>query len=68
MPRGERFYYRHRDRVVDGTRCNDENPDVCIEGKCQVTSVRVWRVKIKLFLVASGVRHDVGFTGSGRSL
>ncbi|KYB26517.1 Papilin-like Protein [Tribolium castaneum] len=35
MPRGERFYYRHRNQVIDGTRCNDETPDVCINGKCQ---------------------------------
>lgn len=36
MPRGERFYYRHKKQVVDGTRCNDESLDVCVEGKCQV--------------------------------
>ncbi|XP_075221688.1 proteoglycan-like sulfated glycoprotein papilin isoform X2 [Lycorma delicatula] len=34
MPKGERFYYRHRDKVVDGTRCEEEKLDVCVNGKC----------------------------------
>ncbi|XP_019769290.2 papilin isoform X1 [Dendroctonus ponderosae] len=35
MPRGQRFYYRHAEQVVDGTRCNDESLDVCVNGQCQ---------------------------------
>ncbi|CAF4798136.1 unnamed protein product [Pieris macdunnoughi] len=35
MPRGERFYYRHKLKVVDGTRCNEESFDVCVDGTCQ---------------------------------
>ncbi|XP_049534828.1 papilin isoform X3 [Anopheles darlingi] len=35
MPFGERFYYRHRSKVIDGTRCNDESFDVCVDGTCQ---------------------------------
>ncbi|XP_057655879.1 papilin isoform X11 [Diorhabda carinulata] len=35
MPKGEKFYYRHADAVVDGTRCTDEGYDVCVRGKCQ---------------------------------
>ncbi|KRT86056.1 hypothetical protein AMK59_2573, partial [Oryctes borbonicus] len=35
MPRGERFYYRHKLQVVDGTKCHDESLDVCVAGKCQ---------------------------------
>ncbi|XP_066141086.1 papilin isoform X3 [Euwallacea fornicatus] len=35
MPKGQRFYYRHAVQVVDGTRCNDENLDVCVNGQCQ---------------------------------
>ncbi|XP_031784533.1 papilin isoform X3 [Nasonia vitripennis] len=34
MPRGERFFYRHRESVIDGTPCNIEKNDVCVEGKC----------------------------------
>lgn len=37
MPRGERFYFRHKSSVIDGTRCNDESNDVCVDGKCQVS-------------------------------
>lgn len=37
MPRGERFYYRHKSKVTDGTRCNDESNDVCVDGQCQVS-------------------------------
>lgn len=36
MPRGERFYYRHKSKVTDGTRCNDHSVDVCVDGQCQV--------------------------------
>uniref|UniRef100_A0A182J8P5 Papilin n=1 Tax=Anopheles atroparvus TaxID=41427 RepID=A0A182J8P5_ANOAO len=35
MPVGERFYYRHRAKVADGTRCNEESFDVCVDGTCQ---------------------------------
>ncbi|XP_055525400.1 papilin isoform X2 [Wyeomyia smithii] len=35
MPIGERFYYRHKAKVTDGTRCNDERFDVCVAGTCQ---------------------------------
>ncbi|RVE40154.1 hypothetical protein evm_015196 [Chilo suppressalis] len=35
MPRGERFYYRQQNKVIDGTRCNEESFDVCVNGTCQ---------------------------------
>lgn len=35
MPRGERFYYRHKAKVIDGTRCNEESLNVCVDGTCQ---------------------------------
>lgn len=41
MPHGERFYYRHKLKVTDGTRCNDESNDVCVDGQCQVSSSNV---------------------------
>ncbi|XP_065214045.1 papilin isoform X2 [Planococcus citri] len=34
MPRGERFYYRHKKQVIDGTTCDDERPDICVNGRC----------------------------------
>ncbi|KAH8381906.1 hypothetical protein KR009_000904, partial [Drosophila setifemur] len=34
MPKGERFYYRQREKVVDGTRCNAKDLDVCVDGQC----------------------------------
>ncbi|XP_074105077.1 proteoglycan-like sulfated glycoprotein papilin isoform X3 [Cotesia typhae] len=34
MPKGERFFYRHKLAVVDGTPCEVEKNDVCVEGKC----------------------------------
>nr|CAD7458623.1 unnamed protein product [Timema tahoe] len=39
MPRGERFYYRHKRKVVDGTRCDDEKLDICVDGQCLVEKV-----------------------------
>ena len=38
MPRGERFYYRHRRRVIDGTLCDDQSTNVCVDGQCLVSS------------------------------
>lgn len=35
MPRGERYYVRHKQHVIDGTRCNAETADVCVAGECQ---------------------------------
>ncbi|XP_004530678.1 papilin isoform X3 [Ceratitis capitata] len=35
MPVGERFYYRQKAKVIDGTRCNDRELDVCVDGQCQ---------------------------------
>ncbi|RLU15132.1 hypothetical protein DMN91_013019 [Ooceraea biroi] len=34
MPRGERFFYRHKVAVVDGTPCESEKNDVCVKGTC----------------------------------
>ncbi|XP_036145237.1 papilin isoform X3 [Monomorium pharaonis] len=34
MPRGERFFYRHKVAVIDGTPCESEKNDVCVKGKC----------------------------------
>lgn len=36
MPKGERFYYRQKDKVIDGTKCDNERADVCLDGKCLV--------------------------------
>lgn len=37
MPRGERFFYRHKVAVIDGTPCEAEKNDVCVKGKCMVS-------------------------------
>ncbi|XP_014394827.1 PREDICTED: papilin [Myotis brandtii] len=36
IPKGESFYYRHREAVVDGTPCEPGKPDVCVDGVCRV--------------------------------
>lgn len=41
MPRGERFFYRHKVSVVDGTPCEAEKNDVCVEGRCMVSCVEI---------------------------
>ncbi|XP_077538081.1 papilin-like isoform X3 [Haemaphysalis longicornis] len=34
-PSGERFYYRHSPKTIDGTRCHDDGSlDVCVNGAC----------------------------------
>ncbi|KFW89492.1 Papilin, partial [Phalacrocorax carbo] len=35
IPKGENFYYRHKEAVVDGTTCEPGKWDVCVEGACQ---------------------------------
>uniref|UniRef100_A0A8D0G111 Papilin n=1 Tax=Sphenodon punctatus TaxID=8508 RepID=A0A8D0G111_SPHPU len=35
IPKGENFYYRHKEAVVDGTPCEPGKQDVCVEGVCQ---------------------------------
>lgn len=34
MPKGERYYYPQKDKVIDGTRCNERDLDVCVNGEC----------------------------------
>ncbi|XP_063603126.1 papilin-like [Penaeus indicus] len=34
QPLGERFYYRHAMKVVDGTPCDDTGKAVCVDGIC----------------------------------
>ncbi|XP_034625129.1 papilin isoform X2 [Trachemys scripta elegans] len=35
IPKGENFYYRHKEAVADGTPCEPGKRDVCVEGVCQ---------------------------------
>ncbi|NWX34703.1 PPN protein, partial [Notiomystis cincta] len=35
IPKGENFYYRHKEAVVDGTACEPGKRDICVEGVCQ---------------------------------
>jgi len=35
LPINERFYYRHAEKVIDGTKCyNDGSLDICVDGQC----------------------------------
>ncbi|XP_061467221.1 papilin isoform X2 [Rhineura floridana] len=35
IPKGENFYYRHKEAVTDGTPCEPGKDDICVEGVCQ---------------------------------
>jgi len=35
MPKGEHFYNRWVDKVVDGTTCSMDSYDICVDGKCE---------------------------------
>ncbi|XP_054827005.1 papilin [Eublepharis macularius] len=35
IPKGENFYYRHKEFVTDGTTCEPGKHDICVEGICQ---------------------------------
>ncbi|XP_075387368.1 papilin [Tenrec ecaudatus] len=36
IPKGENFYYQHKEAVVDGTPCEPGTRDVCVDGSCRV--------------------------------
>ncbi|KAM6170913.1 papilin [Erethizon dorsatum] len=36
IPKGENFYYKHREAVLDGTPCEPGGRDVCVDGRCRV--------------------------------
>ncbi|XP_010333573.3 papilin isoform X7 [Saimiri boliviensis] len=35
IPKGENFYYKHREAVVDGTPCEPGKRDMCVDGRCR---------------------------------
>ncbi|NXR30918.1 PPN protein, partial [Zosterops hypoxanthus] len=35
IPKGENFYYRHKEAVVDGTTCEPGKREICVQGVCQ---------------------------------
>lgn len=37
IPKGESFYYKHREAVVDGTPCEPGKRDICVDGSCRVS-------------------------------
>lgn len=39
IPKGENFYYKHREAVVDGTPCEPGTRDVCVDGICRVSAL-----------------------------
>ena len=37
IPKGESFYYKHREAVIDGTPCEPGKRDICVDGSCRVS-------------------------------
>ena len=33
---GAAIYFKLKDKVIDGTPCNPETTDICVDGKCVV--------------------------------
>jgi hypothetical protein len=38
IPKGQNFYYKHKDAVVDGTPCEPGQRDICVDGVCRVSA------------------------------
>ncbi|XP_051052278.1 papilin [Phodopus roborovskii] len=36
IPKGENFYYKHKEAVMDGTHCEPGKRDICVDGICRV--------------------------------
>ena len=34
---GTAIYFKLKDKVIDGTPCNQETTDICVDGKCLVS-------------------------------
>ncbi|NXG62902.1 PPN protein, partial [Hemiprocne comata] len=41
IPKGENFYYRHKEAVIDGTTCEPGKRDICVDGVCQASHLAV---------------------------
>ncbi len=39
MPRNEVFFYKLKNQVIDGTLCDNEKTDICVNGKCVVSII-----------------------------
>lgn len=48
IPKGENFYFKHREAVEDGTPCEPGTRDVCVDGSCRV-SPPTWGLAWGLF-------------------
>ena len=48
MPKGERFFVRFSKKIKDGTRCDEESMDACVDGKCEVRAARCIRMILML--------------------
>ena len=46
---GTAIYFKLKDKVIDGTPCNQETTDICVDGKCLV-SVPVTVMKHRIIL------------------
>lgn len=52
MPKGgDKFYYRHSQAVIDGTRCREDSLDICVQGICMVTLKNTFIKMILVFLL-----------------
>lgn len=45
IPKGENFYYRHKNAVLDGTPCEPGRRDICVEGVCKVSYLKFYYIK-----------------------
>lgn len=62
MPKGERFYYRHAEKVIDGTKCyNDGSLDICVDGQCMVCRLAGWRLTFWTYFLSFLSTHLAGW-------
>ncbi|XP_044515907.1 papilin [Gracilinanus agilis] len=63
IPKGENFYYRHKEAVVDGTPCEPGKLDICVQGTCQVGGCLVLSPPLKASTLEMRRETWVLFTG-----
>lgn len=65
IPKGQNFYYKHKDAVVDGTPCEPGQRDICVDGICRVSSAPPsWRGWGLLWMVSSSISGTKWLSGA----
>lgn len=64
IPKGQNFYYKHKDAVVDGTPCEPGQRDICVDGVCRVSYTSSQLAGGLLWVVTSSISRTKWMSGA----